>query len=313
MTLRLVVCLAIVGFGLGPAAAARAQTTDPPPQKAVALIEGINARLEKAGSPLRLTEVWFFTIGRGTSPYRRLRNGSRWPESQITYLLDESDYTHDVSAALVDQAYVNAFDSWNDVDNTTLFASRVPDGGGNYDVLDAIHLDAAGNCVDIVDTTSPSLAAYDPATGQFELFPAANIVVGGWLSPEYFANCLGSDALTGITWLFSGGDPDNDHYPDRIYAEQYFNSAFKWTTTGAKYLDFSAGLDVESVVVHEIGHAHGLGHFGGPNPNQPFDAANDTSPFIPEAVMNPFYLGGENRTLLATDRAALRALYARTP
>jgi hypothetical protein len=33
--------------------------------------------------------------------------------------------------------------------------------------------------------------------------------------------------------------------------------------------------------------------------------------FNPEAVMNPFYLGGEERTPLSTDIAGLRTLYAR--
>ena len=32
--------------------------------------------------------------------------------------------------------------------------------------------------------------------------------------------------------------------------------------------------------------------------------------FDPEAIMNPFYLGGDKRELLPTDIAGLRALYA---
>jgi hypothetical protein len=310
MKFRTVVCLAVAGAGLGPVGRALAQTTDPTPRQTVALVERVNARLQQGGSSLRLTEAWFFTVGRGTSPYRRLRTGSRWPQSQVTYLLDQSDYPSTIVPALVDRAYVGAFDRWNDVRQTGLFASRLPDAGINYDVLDAIHLDAEGNCVDIVDTTSPTLARYDPATGVFELFPAANIVVGGWLPAEYFSKCLGSDALVGITWVFSAGDPDNDHYIDRVYVEQYFNAAFAWTTTDAEYLDFSK-IDVESIAVHEVGHAHGLGDFGGPNPNQPFILDAERSPFHPEAVMNPFYLGGEKRALLPTDLAALRTLYGR--
>ena len=68
-------------------------------------------------------------------------------------------------------------------------------------------------------------------------------------------------------------------------------------------------FDVESIVTHGVGHTHGLGHFGGPNTNAPFKVQPDGRAFDPEAVMNPFYLGGEKRELLPTDVAGLHALY----
>jgi hypothetical protein len=308
MTFRAPAFLALAAVVLCSPGSIQAQAGDPPPSKAVALIEQINRRLERGGSPLRLTEAWFFTVGRGVDPYRRLRTGAKWAQSQITYLLDQSDFPIDVLPALVEQADLRAFDHWNDVRQTGLFASRATDAGANYDVLDAMHLDAAGNCVDIIDTTSSTLAGYDPATGQFELFPPANIVAGGWLPVAYFANCLGSADLAGITWVFTGGDTDHDKSPDLVYVEQYFNAALTWTTTDAQYLNLSI-LDIESVVLHEIGHALGLGHFGGPNTREPFEVQPNLKVFDPEAVMNPFYLGGEKRKLFPTDRAALRTLY----
>ena len=63
-------------------------------------------------------------------------------------------------------------------------------------------------------------------------------------------------------------------------------------------------------MLHEVGHTHGLGHFGGPNTNQPFKLQPNGRVFDPEAVMNPFYLGGEKHSLLPTDLAGLKALYA---
>ena len=58
--------------------AALAQSSDPTPGKVVQIVDRVNARLEAAGSPMRLTEAWFFTIGRGVHPYRQLRTGVRW-------------------------------------------------------------------------------------------------------------------------------------------------------------------------------------------------------------------------------------------
>jgi hypothetical protein len=63
-------------------------------------------------------------------------------------------------------------------------------------------------------------------------------------------------------------------------------------------------------VTHEVGHTHGLGHFGGPNVNEPFKLQPNGKVFDPEAVMNPFYLGGEKRHLFPTDLSGLKTLYA---
>ena len=92
--------------------------------------------------------------------------------------------------------------------------------------------------------------------------------------------------------------------------EMFYNADFPWTLTDAVFLSPTAPTDFETVITHEAGHAVGLGHFGGPNVNQPFTLKPNGRVFSPEAVMNPFYVGGEKRTLLKTDVAALRALYA---
>lgn len=288
------------------------QASSPTPPKAVQLIEHINARLEAGASPLRLTEAWFFTVGRGVDPYRRLRTGVRWSKDHVTYLLDESDYVDSgLSHEEVDAALMAGYETWNGAPQSSLLAARVADGGGNYDILDAVVLDGSGECVDIVDQTSPNLVAYDPATGSFTIDPEADIVFGGWIDPTYFSNCLGSSDIIGVTWSFSGGDSNGDKYPDLVYVEQFYNPAFAWTTTDAVYLDFAAPIDIETIAVHENGHALGLGHFGGPNLRQPFKLQPNLRVFDPEAVMNPYYLGGEKRALFPTDEAALRTLYSR--
>jgi hypothetical protein len=57
----------------------------------------------------------------------------------------------------------------------------------------------------------------------------------------------------------------------------------------------------------------GLGHFGGPNVNEPFKLQPNGKVFDPEAIMNPYYIGGDKRDLFPTDIAGLRTMYASAP
>jgi hypothetical protein len=136
-------------------------------------------------------------------------------------------------------------------------------------------------------------------------------VIGGWLPANYFADCLGGANILGVTWSFSIPDTDGDNYRDRLYLEQYYNEGFEWTVDAAVYLSPTAPQDIETVAVHENGHSHGLGHFGGPVTNQPFKLKPNGRVFNPTAVMNPGYLGGESRDLYPTDEAGISTMYSR--
>jgi hypothetical protein len=315
------------------AAPALAKTSTPltgtPTERAAQIAARVNARLQAAGSTVRLDDAYFFTTGNGTPDFRRLRTGSRWvnPRS-VTYAIDQksSDVVKhtpvvggaDFTDADVIRALVNSHERYNQVSNIVLHSTKLPytGAGRNDDVLDGQIRNAAGVCVDVVDLDADNLINYNPATGALDFTPVANNLFGGWLSPTYFADCLGSADIIGVTWTFSDVDgalgDGKDGYPDRVYTEQFYNTRFDWNVTGSVYLDFSehALFDVETIVTHEVGHTHGLGHFGGPNPNQPFKVQPNGRVFDPEAVMNPFYIGGEKRNLLPTDLAGLKALYA---
>jgi hypothetical protein len=317
-----------------PSLAKAAPPTGTPTERAAAFAARLNAGFETAGRTIRLDEIWLFTVGQGTDPFRRLRTGARWvnPRS-VSYAIDRKTQDvvkHTKGASFTDADVISAIETslnrYNNVTNIVLSSTldeSYTGAGRNDDILDGTFGDHDNNpatpdvCLDIVDVASPAIQDYDPVSGNISFTPVADNLFGGWLPARYFQSCFGSNSIIGVTFSFSDVDGalngEKDGYPDRLYTEQFYNTFFDWNITGAEFLDPTPEdevFDIESIVTHEVGHSHGLGHFGGPNANQPFKLRPNGRVFSPEAVMNPFYLGGEKRELLPTDIAALRALYS---
>lgn len=140
----------------------------------------------------------------------------------------------------------------------------------------------------------------------------ADISTIGFLPGFFFDLFLfdgASEQVLGVTftaWFIDGpgGPPtdiDNNGKLDTALKEIWYNDDFLWTTNGG-------GVDIETVALHENGHALEMGHFG----RIARTNRNGKLHVSPRAVMNAVILG-ELRELLGTDNAAFCGNFAKWP
>lgn len=117
----------------------------------------------------------------------------------------------------------------------------------------------------------------------------ADIVHAGFLDAAFFDQIVsgGSGYILAATFTLiffdENGMPtdiDKNGANDIAFQETYYNNNFNWTTSS------STDYDIESVALHETGHALGLGHYGKGELQR-----NGQLKFSPRAVMNPVYQG----------------------
>ena len=166
---------------------------------------------------------------------------------------------------------------------------KVPDNGADPDLVDNLILGGALN----------------PEA------PYADITHAGWL-PGSFFNAVapnGASFILGVTFTLSFVDDDGnvtdldrDGRPDSALAEIYYNRSFPWGTGGNE-----SNVDIQSVVIHEAGHALGLAHFG----KIFIKGDGSTLQFAPKAIMNAAYVS-EDRRVLGTDIASFCQAWARS-
>lgn len=123
--------------------------------------------------------------------------------------------------------------------------------------------------------------------GEFGNPFQGDVVIAGF-STE-MAELFSDDTIAfAVTFVFVDGsgtptDIDKDGNMDTALSEIYLNPSMDWSAGGG-----GEGIDIETTLLHELGHSMGVGHLGAP----------------PEGVMNPVY-SGVRLDLAKIDHAAL--------
>lgn len=129
----------------------------------------------------------------------------------------------------------------------------------------------------------------------------ADIVTLGFLPGSIFDAVLGpgaSNSVLGVAFTFNWTGTN-----EVALKEVWYNNRFAWATDGRP-----GAIDIETVALHENGHALGMGHFG----KLSITNSNGKLHVSPRAVMNASYLGPV-RTPLGTDQASYNSIYGNWP
>jgi len=217
------------------------------------------------------------------------------PSNTIRYLVDQSDgvaLSRDATGtgvtltnATTEPQLDASMAAWSTVGCNGPRIEKVVDPGADPDLMDGLLLGEAS----LVGT------------------PFADVTHAGWLPPAFFdaLRPFGSFGIVAmdITFVFIDGagnptDVDGDGRSDVAFKEIYYNQRPLWGADSNP-----STFDIQTVALHEAGHAFGLGHFG-----KDFNHPGNVQ-FAPKAIMNAVYLG-EDRRIYGTDRGSFCQIWA---
>ncbi len=183
----------------------------------------------------------------------------------VSYYIDQNRPSNDLSVATTSNAIARAMQTWDNVTCSDLGMFRVPS-------------DAS--------VQTGFVAALLGYPGSFDY--SADVVHAGWLPGQFFDMLApqGSTFILGVTFTITftddNGNPtdiDNNGKADVAWRETYYNDAFLWRDRNH--------YDVETIALHESGHALSQAHFG----TAFVDNGGGKLHFSPRAVMNAAYSG----------------------
>lgn len=272
----------------------------------LAAMERINRDFELRGLNYRLAQIELYTLGWGQPTNRILMNGCHWvpydelryaDDDNITYLVVNTLGTtaSGLSSSDTEDAIDRAMATWNSqksLENVEIIKRGEP----------------PWDCTVFDEQDCWANFDNDPSLGR----PfSADIVHAGWYPYDFF-ECFGPGGGHGILgvsvtfiWVDTTSglptDINGDNYLDTALIEIYYNDNFgdpHGTRPGNPWgIDVMLPeIDVETIALHESGHALGLGHFGSP----------------PRALMNPYYNGIYQKPA-AVDNAGMSALWRSWP
>ncbi|PKD42623.1 hypothetical protein [Rhodohalobacter barkolensis] len=216
---------------------------------------------------------------------RTLRLAAQWVPGDERRNADGNKLTHMVfspfataNGSIDAEPHIDSsFDTWNNLmSNSGPEIEKVADTGENPSAILSIR-GSAGNPF------------------------VADIVTLGFLPGPIFDAVLGpgaSNSVLGVAFTFNWTDTN-----EVALKEVWYNDSFAWATDGR-----AGAVDIETVALHENGHALGMGHFG----KLSITNSNGKLHVSPRAVMNASYLGPV-RTPLGTDRASYNSIYGKWP
>lgn len=313
-------CAVVIGGGLFAAAGVHATATDEKTAYSEVLASMNAALRAQEGPRVAITKAELLVSAAGADQATTIyandrtrltetqfvendpRRGS--PPDTITYLVDQSDGlaltllappppSGPLPVAVLPNAITEAeidasMAAWGAMNCNGPAMQKIPDDGTDPDLIDGL---VFGN---------PALIGT----------PRADITHAGWLPANFFDAIApdGSSFILGVTFTFvfiddndEPTDVDGDGRADVAFREIYYNRSFPWGTGGADY-----NVDIQSVAIHEAGHALGLAHFG-----KIFQKTNGTLQFAPKAIMNAAYVE-EDRRIRGTDNGAFCQAWARS-